>query len=107
MVRVSVTHLTAGQRLARPVVTSTGVALLRPGAQLTATLIARLAGFGLEEVWVEGPAAPADPQPTLEEDLARLDARFAEHVDNPLMVDLRDAIARQIVERHHAHASHD
>jgi hypothetical protein len=86
--------LVAGSRTAKPVVTPSGMTLVGEGTVLTASLIARLKSVGVARVFIAGEAGAASG-PSLEERLAAIDARFAPHAGNALMMDLRDVLVRQ------------
>jgi hypothetical protein len=90
MKKLSITEAEAGNVVARPVATSSGMVMVQPGAVLTAEIIARLANLGIDIVWVEGTTADAKP---LEAQLAELDRRFAGHEDDPLMMELKAVVA--------------
>jgi hypothetical protein len=105
MGKLPIDQLIPGQCVARPVTTPSHVTVMQPGIVLTAALIDRLRDLGVQEVWVED--APVDVTarpPTLDEQLAALDRRFADHQSNPLMLELHAVIARQLVEEHEHHA---
>jgi len=103
MGKLPIEQLVPGQRVARPVLTASHAVLMQPGFVLTAALIDRLRHHGVQEVWVEeAPAAPECPLP--EEQIAALEARFVHHESNPLMLELKSVIARQLAEEYHAHA---
>jgi hypothetical protein len=79
----------AGQVVARPVATSSGMVMVQPGAELTAEIISRLVDLGVDTVWVEGTAEDAKPVGEL---LAELDRRFTGHDDDPLMMALKAVV---------------
>lgn len=87
----------AGQRVARPIMTPTGTVLVQAGEVLTSAVIAGLRRKGIDMLVVEGDTPAGRARPT-EELLDELEVRFAGHADNPLMMELKDVIARQIVE---------
>lgn len=97
MTATPIDGLTVGAITARPVVTPSGLTLVGAGTVLTPALIGRLKSMGVGTVWVVGNASES-PGPTVEERLAALHARFAPHADDPLMKELRDALARQLRE---------
>jgi|WetSurMetagenome_2_1015567.scaffolds.fasta_scaffold158871_3 hypothetical protein len=86
MKKLSITELEPGQVVARPVVTSNGAVMVQPGGDLTAEIIARLAGLGIDVVWVKGVSENSKPLDAL---IADLDRRFGGHEDDPLMMALK------------------
>ena len=105
MGKLPIEQLIPGQRVARPVLTPSHVTLMQPGIVLTTALIDRLRDLGVQEVWVEdAPVGVTVHPPNLEEQLAALECRFADHQSNPLMLELKAVIARQFVQEHEHHA---
>jgi hypothetical protein len=90
MKKLSLTGAEAGQIVARPVATSSGMVMVQPGAELTAEIISRLMDLGVDTVWVDGTAENAKPVDQL---LAELDRRFTGHEDDPLMMALKAVVA--------------
>jgi hypothetical protein len=89
MKKVSITETEAGQIVARPVATSSGMVMVQPGAVLTTEIIGRLADLGVDVVWVQGVSADAKPIGTV---LTELDRRFVGHEDDPLMMELKSVV---------------
>jgi len=95
MLRVPISEVQPGQKLARAITSGGGVVMVQPGTELTPALIDRLRTLGIDSVVVAGdPGAPADG-PSLEERLRVLDARFAGHEQDRWMMQLKDIVARQ------------
>lgn len=92
MPRISLSEARPGQRIARPVANGNGVTLVQAGTVLTASLIERLHGFGVTAVILAGEAGPAR---TPAEVVAEMDARFAGHEGDPLMMSLRQLMLEQ------------
>jgi hypothetical protein len=92
MVKVSVSKLEAGMKLAKPVAAKNGMVMLGEGTALTAKWIERIQDMGIANVFVEGPPVQAVPR---EQALADLNARFSQVEGRPAM----DAIKR-IVKEH-------
>jgi hypothetical protein len=93
MKRVQIIEAEAGQVVARPVATPSGMVMVQPGAMLTSEMIGRLSDLGVDAVWVEGVAPDAKPVEVL---LAELDERFAGHDDDALMMELKSVIVHCI-----------
>lgn len=96
MARISLAQARAGQEVLRPVVNNNGVVLVQAGARLSDSIIERLRNLGISFIVVAGPD-PASDVKTPEARLAELDRRFAGHEDDPLMVQLKQVVAAQIV----------
>jgi hypothetical protein len=90
MKKISITDAEAGQVVARPVATSSGLVMVQPGAELTPEIIARLTDLGVDTIWVEGVSEDAKPVEVL---LAELDRRFTGHENDPLMMALKVVVA--------------
>jgi len=86
MKKLSITQVEAGQVVARPVATSSGMVMVQPGAELTGEIIDRLANLGVDTVWVEGTSENAKPLDVL---VAEIDRRFKGHEQDPLMMALK------------------
>ncbi len=93
MKRVAIGEVQAGDVVARPVVTTSGVVLVRPGTQLSAELLARLEDLHIDAIYLEGQSADAPP---VDELLAALDRRFAAHEGNGLMMELKAVVAARL-----------
>ncbi len=93
MKRVAITDAQPGDIVARPVSTTSGVVLVRPGTQLSAELVARLEGLGIDAIYLEGASPDAPP---LDDLLAALDRRFAAHEGNQLMMELKAVVAARL-----------
>lgn len=86
MARISLSQVTVGQTIARPVVNNNGVVLVQAGTVLTSSLLDRLKGFGVADVSVAGPAN--GPSLSAAERGAAITARFTGHGSDPLMAAL-------------------
>jgi hypothetical protein len=90
MKKVPIIEVEAGQVVARPVTTGSGMVMVQSGAVLTAEIIGRLTDLGVDVIWVDGVSADARPVSAL---LAELDERFVGHEDDALMMELKSVIA--------------
>jgi len=99
MPRIALSRAEPGQKLTRPIVTSSGVVMVQAGAELTATLIERLRGMGIDTVVVSSGDEPSAEHRPLPELLADLDERFTGHEQDPWMMQLKDIVARHLVAR--------
>ena len=95
MKKVSIDEAEAGEIVARPVVTTGGVVLVRPGTQVSAELLARLDALGIDTICLEGPSPDAKP---LDELMQALERRFAGHEQNPLMMELKAVVAARLAQ---------
>jgi hypothetical protein len=93
MKKLALKDIAAGEVVARPITTGSGVILVQPGTALTADVLDRLGAFGVEWVWLEGTNPDARP---LEELLAELDRRFLGYEDDELMLELKASVGRRI-----------
>ena len=66
------------------------------GVVLTDSLIERMGRMGVARVTVQGHPVVVDGEATLEQQLARLDARFKRHEGDPLMKKVREIYRRLI-----------
>lgn len=96
MPKITISRARPGQTLTRPIVTSTGVVMVQAGAELTATLIERLRGMGIDTVVVASDDEATVAKRPVHELLAELEARFAGHEHDALMMQLKDIVARQL-----------
>jgi hypothetical protein len=91
MRRISVDEAAAGEVLAEPLTNAKGQVLLPKGARLSAAVLSRFRGWGVESLSVEGEdQASVGVQGRLDE----LEFRFAEYEDDALMQQIK-AIARE------------
>jgi hypothetical protein len=90
MKKLALTDVEAGEVVARPIATSSGLVMVQPGAELTTEILSRLSDLGIDTVWVEGVSEDAKP---IEELLAELDRRFVGHDDDTLMMALKAVVA--------------
>ena len=105
MGKLPIDQLIPGLCVGRQVRTPSHVTLMQPGIVLTTALIDRLRDLGVQEVWVEdAPVGVPAGAPTLDEQLAALERRFADHQSTPLMLELKAVIARQFAQEHENHA---
>ena len=99
MPKITLSRAQPGQKLTRPIVTSTGVVMVQAGAELTATLIERLRGMGIDTVVVGSDGEAAQARRPLPELLDELEQRFRGHEQDPWMMQLKDIVARQLAGR--------
>jgi len=90
MRRVPVEEATVGDVLAEPLTNEKGQVLLPKGSKLSAAVLARCRGWGVETVCLEGEDAEAAGVQQLLDDL---EFRFAEFEDDELMQQIKQ-IAR-------------
>ena len=93
MTRVALKDLAPGQVLAAPVASPTGVVLVQAGAELTASIIARLADLGVASVVVAGSSLTASEVASR---TAEVEARFAGHERDAWMMRLKLIVLRQL-----------
>ena len=86
MRRVQVEDAVPGEVLAEPLSNSRGQVLLPKGARLSAAVLSRCRGWGVEVVVVEGEDQEAAERQQL---LADLEFRFAEVQDDELMEQIK------------------
>lgn len=96
MLRVPISDVRSGQKLARPITSGAGVVMVQPGTELTPALIDRLRTLGVDSVVIAGDPGLPPEGPSLEERRRVLDARFAGHEQDPWMMQLKDIVARQL-----------
>ena len=100
MQRIAITQAKAGMVLADAAENEKGTVVCGPGTPLTEILIGRLERFGVGRISVEGhPVKKAGEDKSLETLAAELDARFAKHTDNPLMMEVKGVFHAQLQER--------
>jgi hypothetical protein len=100
MPKIPLSKVQPGQRIARAVVNANGVVMVQPGTELTSTMIERLRSVGVDAVVVASGDGSTEPSKPVEERLRELDARFAGHENDPVMMQIKDVIARQLKGRH-------
>ena len=102
MVRVDIEDIKPGMILAHPVKNSQGVLLLEAGAKITKKNIRIFKSWGVTDVTVKGPKSRANgatgqPQPRIKEsDEIHLKEKFADVLDDPVMVEIFNAASRQL-----------
>lgn len=96
MPKLPLSNARPGQRLVRPVITANGVVMVRPGTELTATLIERLRSLGIDTVTVASSESIPGRGSSLDQRLRELDARFAGHEHDAVMMQIKDVVARQL-----------
>ena len=93
MVRISVSKLEAGMKLAKPVSAKSGMVMLGGGTALTAKWIERIQDMGITNVFVEGLPVQAV---TREEALADLNARFSRVEGKPFMNMIKNVVKEHV-----------
>ena len=102
MIRVGIEDLKPGMILERPVNNHQGVLLLEAGAKVTKKNIRIFKSWGVTEVSVKGEMSRATDsagQPELhinESDEMQLKKKFADVLDDPVMVEIFNAASRQL-----------
>ncbi|MCX5853660.1 MAG: hypothetical protein NTZ24_03565 [Deltaproteobacteria bacterium] len=89
---VSVDSLQPGMILAKPLSKGTMV-IMGEGTVLSEALISRIAGMGIERIFIDGPSEQPIP---IEEALAALDARFRGVLDKPHMSEIKKIVKEHI-----------
>lgn len=92
MVKISVSKLEAGMKLAKPVAAKSGMVMLGEGTELTGKWIERIQDMGITNVFVEGLPVQAIPR---EEALADLNTRFSHIEGKPYM-----NVIKRVVKEH-------
>ena len=100
MSKVPVDNLKPGMKLSRPLVAKGGMVLLGEGTELTEKWIDRIADMDVEGVFIDGPSEQSEP---LEENLARLDARFRSVAREPHMGRLKQIVKNYIEDLYDRH----
>ncbi|MEW6751859.1 MAG: hypothetical protein AB1505_12915 [Candidatus Latescibacterota bacterium] len=95
MRRAPIADLQVGDVLSEPLCDAQGRSLLPRGARLTAAVIARLPGWGVTEVGIEGDEPDAARTAHLRQDL---EERFAGLEDDPLMARIKEVARRHLAE---------
>ena len=89
---------TEGMRLAKPVVSDSGITLVREGTELTVALIDRLGNLSIRQIVVQG--HPLKTGEEIEKPLAvlekELEERFRPTRSNPLMQQLKEVFLRDL-----------
>jgi hypothetical protein len=93
MVKISVSKLEAGMKLAKPVSAKSGMVMLGEGTELTAKWIERIQDMGITNVFVEGLPVQVI---SMQEALADLNARFARVEGKPFMNAIQKAVKEHI-----------
>jgi hypothetical protein len=90
----------AGMVLAKDVLkpdASSAMPICGKGMVLTDSLIERMGRMGVARVTVQGHPVMVEGEATLEQQLARLDARFKRHEGDPLMRKMKEIYQRLII----------
>ncbi len=99
MQNIPITLARPGMVLSREIKSSedpSSMTVCGKGVRLTEQLISRLEQLGIRTVTVEGHPVVVEGEPTLEQMLADLDARFSRVTDDPLMMKVKELYRRQI-----------
>jgi hypothetical protein len=102
MVRVGIEEIKPGMILENPVKNNQGVLLLDAGAKITKKNIRIFKSWGVTSVAVKGGETRANgsagqPQPRIKEsDEMLLKEKFADVLDDPVMVEIFNAASRQL-----------
>jgi len=102
MIRVGIEDLKSGMILERPVKNHQGVLLLEAGAKITKKNIRIFKSWGVDEINVKGEATragdtPGQPESQIAEpDEMQLKEKFADVLNNPVMVEIYKAASRQL-----------
>lgn len=99
MQKLSISQVTPGMILAKPVMNDKGMPLCAEGAELTEMLIERLRQMNIPVLTVKGhPVDTGVGVKTLEDKIQEMTARFARVEGDPLMTQIKEAIAQAITE---------
>jgi len=102
MTRVGIDDIKSGMILAHPVKNNQGVLLLEAGARISKKNIRIFKSWGVTEVTVKGGAAPANGSDSSQQtringpDEVNLKEKFADVLDDPVMVEIFNAARRQL-----------
>ena len=113
MIRVGIEELKPGMILDRPVNNHQGVLLLEAGAKVTKKNIRIFKSWGVNEVTVKGEVSRATDsagRPELrinESDEILLKKKFADVLDDPVMVEIYNAASRQLNKESQNNESND
>ena len=112
MIRVGIEELKPGMILERPVNNRQGILLLEAGAKITKKNIRIFKSWGVIEVSVKGEVTRATDsagQPELrinESEEMQLKKKFADVLDDPVMVEIFNAANRQLNEESQSNDEH-
>ena len=113
MIRVNILDLKPGMVLARAVQNQQGVLLLDAGTKITKKNIRIFKSWGVTDVTVKGEVSRATDsagQPELpinESDEIQLKKKFADVLDDPVMVEIFNAASRQLNKESQINESND
>ncbi len=102
MIRVGIEELKPGMILERPVKNHQGILLLEAGVKITKKNIRIFKSWGVDEITVKGEVTRADDTPGKpesrinESDEMQLKKKFADVLDDPVMVEILNAASRQL-----------
>jgi len=102
MIRVGIEELKPGMILERPVKNHQGILLLEAGVKITKKNIRIFKSWGVDEITVKGEVTHADDTPGKpesrinESDEMQLKKKFADVLDDPVMVEILNAASRQL-----------
>jgi len=102
MIRVGIEELKPGMILERPVKNHQGILLLEAGVKITTKNIRIFKSWGVDEITVKGEVTRADDTPGKpesrinESDEMQLKEKFADVMDDPVMVVIFNAASRQL-----------
>ena len=102
MIRVGIEELKPGMILEWPVKNHQGILLLEAGAKITKKNIRIFKSWGVDEITVKGEVTRADDTPGKpesrinESDEMQLKEKFADVLDDPVMVEILNAASRQL-----------
>ena len=113
MIHVGIEELKPGMILERPVSNHQGILLLEAGAKITKKNIRIFKSWGVTDVTVKGEVSRATDsagQPELpinESDEIQLKKKFADVLDDPVMVEIFNAASRQLNKESQINESND
>ena len=91
MSKIMPDKLEPGMKLLRPVMNASGMVLLGEGTELTAKLVEKIRGIGVDSVFVQGVSQPSMPR---EEALKAIEERFGPVEGKPYM----DIVKKIVIE---------
>ncbi len=96
MKKISIEDINKEMVLAEDVHGSQGNVLINKGTKLTVAMGRRLKNWGIDSVYVEGEQEQVEQEPSIEissEDIKKnLKIKFADHLNNPIMRELCEAV---------------
>jgi hypothetical protein len=93
MKKIPMDKVEPGMKLAKPIMSQSGMVLLGEGTELTDKWLERMQDMGLDGIFID---APAEQLLSKEEALAALDSRFKLVVNQPRMANIKSILKEHI-----------